>query len=63
VKKCDGSSANKVSLGSKQTSHDARGTIPTPSLSYNPMARYSDLKVLIAQRLYYQVWKKVSITI
>jgi hypothetical protein len=57
VKKCDGSSTNKVSLESKQTSHDARGTMPTPSLSYDPMARYSDLKVSIAQRLHYQVWK------
>jgi hypothetical protein len=99
VKKCNGSSANKVALGSnigkvenpagvnhtfcllvagwlenkkvhavdmqqcqqgcprKQTSCDARGTTPTPSLSYDLTTRYSDLKVSTVQRLDYQIWK------
>ena len=46
----------------KQTSHDAHGTAPTPSLSYDPKKvqkakRYSDLMIWIVQRLHYQVWK------
>jgi hypothetical protein len=41
----------------KQTSCDARGTTQTPSLSYDPTTRYSDLKVSTVQRLDYQIWK------